>query len=113
MHVNVILTADGSHSLYDSELNEVYHSKFGAVNEARHVFINSGLLKITAARNSATILEIGFGTALNALLTCLLSKENKIKILYHAIEPAPLPSEIYKRLNYPDYLGIAEADGYF
>ncbi|MCK5079196.1 MAG: SAM-dependent methyltransferase, partial [Bacteroidales bacterium] len=64
----IIITDDGSHTLKVEELSEHYHSTFGAVSESKHVFIEAGLHKvIEAKRSDISILEIGFGTALNAL----------------------------------------------
>ena len=62
------LTADGSHTLFIPEMDEHYHSVNGAVQESRHVFIEAGLHHLE--RREITILEIGFGTGLNAFLTC-------------------------------------------
>ena len=67
MKKQLITTADGSHSLFVPELNENYHSKHGAIAEAMHVFIKNGLQ--SHPKQKLNILEIGFGTGLNALLT--------------------------------------------
>jgi len=65
----IILTKDGSTSIFLPELNETYHSKFGAIQEANHVFIKNGLSLLND--KSVSILEIGFGTGLNAFITFL------------------------------------------
>ncbi|MBT4218065.1 MAG: SAM-dependent methyltransferase, partial [Flavobacteriales bacterium] len=67
MKKELIITKDGSHSLFVPDLNESYHSIHGSISEAIHVFINSGLLY--HPKKNINILEIGFGTGLNTLLT--------------------------------------------
>ena len=81
----LIVTNDGSHTIYVPGLSEHYHSIYGAIQESQHVFIREGFDKII--KNDINILEVGFGTGLNALLTCLKSKEENIKVKYTAIEP--------------------------
>ena len=74
MKREIIITNDGSSSIYVPELNETYHSKNGAIQEAYHVFINAGFHhKIPTP--SLSILGIGFGTGLNAFMTFLESKK--------------------------------------
>jgi len=93
-------THDGSYTLFLPEMDETYHSKFGAIKEALHVFINSGLSQINLP--VINILEIGFGTGLNTFLSLkyLLTQEKIHKINYHSIEKYPLKSEIINFLNY-------------
>lgn len=102
----IIKTADGSDTLYVKDINEHYHSTFGAVQESMHIFIKAGLL--TCPGTSLTIFEAGFGTGLNAWLTFLQSLKNGLQIRYYSIEKHPLSSEIYKSLNYPFYLNEGE-----
>ena len=99
----IIYTEDGSSSLFSVELNEAYHSKYGAINESRHVFIDAGFNSLTI-KSSINILEIGFGTALNAWLTLLECTEKRSHIYYHALEPFPLSSSIYSQLNYAEII---------
>ena len=94
------LTADGSHTLYIPEMDEHYHSVNGAIQESSHIFIGAGLHSVE--KEDIQLLEIGFGTGLNALLTW---KEAELSgrfrhITYHTIERYPLPEEITSRLNY-------------
>ncbi len=104
MKRKIVQTADGSHSLRVDELNEQYHSQFGAITESRHVFIQSGLSQ-TLAEN-LNILEVGFGTGLNALLTAIYSEEKQgPRIVYTGIEKFPLSREEWSALNYHDILG--------
>ena len=107
MKVEVIQTTDGSSSLFVPELNETYHSTHGALTESNHVFIKNGLdyyIK-TNQPDSIRILEIGFGTGLNALLTADFEEHNSTKIIYHTLEAYPLEEEIIKSLNYPQLVG--------
>lgn len=107
----ILATADGSHTLELVGLDEHYHSTFGAVQESRHVFINNGLLSLSGNLPMISILEIGFGTGLNALLTFIESQKSRRQVFYHALEPFPLEPEEYKVLNYPallDQTGLQE-----
>ena len=96
MKKELIITKDGSHSLFVPDLNETYHSVHGSISEAIHVFINSGLL--SHPKTNINILEIGFGTGLNTLLTLENIKNRKIH--YTSLEPYPISSEIYNKLNF-------------
>ena len=96
MKKELIITKDGSHSLFVPDLNETYHSVHGSISEAIHVFINSGLL--SHPKKNINILEIGFGTGLNTLLTLENIKNRKIH--YTSLEPYPISSEIYNKLNF-------------
>ena len=74
MGKELIITNDGSHSIFDSRINESYHSKHGAIVEAEHVFIRNGFSVLE--KDKIKILEVGFGTGLNALLTYCNTKVN-------------------------------------
>ena len=95
----IVSTDDGSHTLFIPELNEHYHSTHGAIQEAMHVYINNGL-KQFADLPELNILEIGFGTGLNALLTCLEVSKTNQKTNYTSIEKYPLLTEEVANLNY-------------
>jgi tRNA U34 5-methylaminomethyl-2-thiouridine-forming methyltransferase MnmC len=90
-------TADGYFTLYAPEIDEHYHSINGAVQESEHVYINAGLKQLTG---ELSILEIGFGTGLNAYLTLLHALKMRQKIAYTAIELYPLTADIINSLNY-------------
>ena len=96
--LKIISTSDGSDTLYVPELNEHYHSTFGAVSESNHVFIESGYK--STSLNPVNILEVGFGTGLNTFLTLLESLKDKRIVYYVSVEKSPLPSSIYKKFNY-------------
>lgn len=92
------VTADGSHTLFIPVMDEHYHSVNGAVQESRHVFIEAGLHHLE--REEITILEIGFGTGLNAFLTLLDAGTHRRKIHYYSVELYPLNTEVVRALNY-------------
>lgn len=93
-------TKDGSQTLYIPEMDEHYHSVNGAVQESMHVFIAAGLRRI--AKDSIRVLEIGFGTGLNALLSLKEVEEQagRVRIDYHSVELYPLEESIVEMLNY-------------
>jgi tRNA U34 5-methylaminomethyl-2-thiouridine-forming methyltransferase MnmC len=112
--LRIIKTSDGSESLYNPALNETYHSVHGAIRESRHVFIKNGLeYFLTKTENSTCrILEVGFGTGLNALLASEFSRQNKVSIEYFTLEPFPVSKEIYSKLNYPELLNCSSSEFY-
>jgi tRNA U34 5-methylaminomethyl-2-thiouridine-forming methyltransferase MnmC len=101
----IVVTADGSHTIFHPSLQEHYHSSFGAISESRHIFIGAGLLHILQSISEINILEIGFGTGLNALLTLIHAQEQKVKVEYTGLEAYPLPAPVYTSLNYSSCLG--------
>ena len=105
MQRKIITTADGSKTIQIEAWNEQYHSVHGAIQEANHVYINHGLLFLFSEnkqtpKSDISILEIGFGTGLNALLTLLKSDELKQNINYVGIEAYPLTFDEVNPLNY-------------
>lgn len=105
----IVLTDDGSHTLFIPELNEHYHSTYGALTESLHVFIRSGLDCFTG-RKEISIFETGFGTGLNALLTALSAVKLGMKVWYFALEKYPVDPQIVKQLNYAHLLKNTEND---
>ena len=107
----IVLTADGSHSVRSSQFGVDYHSVHGAVQESQHVFIKMGLqplLENTPAK--LRILEMGFGTGLNALLVSLIAEQRPdIQFFYQSFEQFPLSSEVIGGLNYPAVLEVSPA----
>ncbi len=103
MKREIIQTADGSHTIHLEDWNEQYHSKHGAIQEAYHVFIKNGLDQFT--KKEISILEIGFGTGLNAIITQLESQKHGINIHYTGVEKYPVEWEEAKLLNYVAQLG--------
>lgn len=103
MERKIITTSDGSKSLYLPELDETYHSRHGAIQEAYHVFIRMGLdlFKEGAKFN---VLEMGFGTGLNCFITWLESQQRNLSIRYHGLEAFPVSIEMVRQLDYPSAL---------
>ncbi len=95
-------TADGLPTLYLPELDEHYHSIKGALTEARHVYIDMALR--VAEAKPLRVLEIGFGTGLNAFLTWLVSQDEERPIDYTSFELFPLATELALQLNYPRFI---------
>ena len=104
------LTSDGSHTISIPEMNMTYHSHHGAIAESIHVYINAGLLPLITppTRNPLSILEIGFGTGLNALLSLQEAVRNKQVIQYTAVELFPLTQAEFSQLNYGALLAMRE-----
>ena len=100
MNIQQVLTEDGSSTLYIPELNEHYHSTYGAVQESMHIFIQNGFLQIYS--NPVYIFEVGFGTGLNAYLTFLASENESKSVHYTSIEKYPLDDYIVNSLNYTE-----------
>lgn len=100
MIVEICKTGDNTFTLYSKEFNDYYHSLAGALLETTHIYINHCLKKLITRKRDLRILDVGFGTGLNALCSYALSKEQNINIAYFAIEPYPLSYEIIQKLNY-------------
>jgi len=106
LKINIIDTEDGSHTLLNGEINETYHSTFGAISESEHVFIKNGLQLLNFP--VIHVFEIGFGTGLNALLSAIYAQNNGVLINYSTIEKYPLESNIIEKLNYASQLSYPE-----
>ena len=102
MKREIITTADGSTTIQIKDWQEQYHSKHGAIQEAYHVFIHSGLDLFE--NTTVDILEIGFGTGLNVLITLIEFKKGKLKINYTGVEAYPVSKDELGQLNYLDQL---------
>lgn len=102
----IITTADGSKTIRLPELDEQYHSKHGAINEAKHVFIKNGLDHVLDKNNPSTvaILEIGFGTGLNAFITFLEAEKSNLVIDYVGVEAYPVSIKDAMVMRYPEAL---------
>ena len=114
-----VQTADGSNTIYNDEVGENYHSTHGALQESQHVFINAGL-KYFLDRGSSeisstgedlqmpiSILEVGFGTGLNFLLSADVCTEHEIQLTYAGIEAYPLSLEMLNQTRYGNYVSPA------
>jgi tRNA U34 5-methylaminomethyl-2-thiouridine-forming methyltransferase MnmC len=106
------LCEDGSHTVYSDRAGECYHSTHGAYTESQHIFIDAGFRALLETHSvipyqgnattvqSVRILEVGFGTGLNALLTALAAENITNSVSYVGLEPYPIQSDILQQLNY-------------
>lgn len=105
MTLEVIKTSDGSQTLYLKDKDETYHSRHGAIQESRHVFIEAGLKPlIESGKKEISILEAGFGTGLNALLTFIEAEKSRTTINYTSLEAFPVSADIVSQLDYGNAL---------
>lgn len=102
MKREIITTGDGSKTIQIKDWQEQYHSKHGAIQEAYHVFIHSGLALFK--QQQINILEIGFGTGLNAFITLIESEKRNLNVNYTGVEAYPVSIEELKQLNYLEEL---------
>lgn len=102
MERHLQITADGSYTLSIPAMQVTYHSKHGAIQESNHIFIDTGLKYYTELHTcqSIQILEMGFGTGLNCLLTAIYARDQQVNIRYHTIEAFPLQAAEAATLNY-------------
>lgn len=106
MKREIKISEDGSHTLYIPELDEHYHSIHGAIQESMHVFIKAGLKSVH--KSDISILELGFGTGLNAFLTLYHAENHKVH--YTSIEKYPLKDEEFMQLNYHQFYANSKND---
>jgi len=103
--LSIVETKEGIHTLYNNKVNEHYHSVIGSMQESMHVFIRNGFCKAVRNKDQVSILEMGFGTGLNAILTYRENQIYRRAIHYTGIDIQPLPMQIVNRLNYFEYFG--------
>lgn len=108
--MTLILTNDGSQSVFSEKYGVTYHSKFGAVTESAHVFIAAGLRYKAVVQREISILETGFGTGLNAFMTWLEAERRNLKINYLGLETFPISETEAASLDYPLALNCPERE---
>ncbi|MBT8282885.1 MAG: tRNA (5-methylaminomethyl-2-thiouridine)(34)-methyltransferase MnmD [Muriicola sp.] len=106
MKRSIITTADGSRTISLDDWNEQYHSKHGAIQEAYHVFIKYGLS--ACSMDEISILEAGFGTGLNALITLHEAEKRNLRMVYTGVEAFPLTLDEVLNLDYVQALGVPQ-----
>ncbi|MFS4467305.1 tRNA (5-methylaminomethyl-2-thiouridine)(34)-methyltransferase MnmD [Maribacter sp. 2210JD10-5] len=111
MKREIITTGDGSKTIQIKDWDEQYHSKHGAVQEAYHVFIANGLDLFSDEKIS--LLEIGFGTGLNAIITLIESEKRSLEVHYHGVEAYPVILDEVKELDYLSTLNAAHLQNEF
>ena len=118
MKRKIVTTSDGSKTIQIEDWNEQYHSLHGAIQEANHVFLKHGLLfyceingytEFNLESNPISILEIGFGTGLNAFLTLIKAEEHNLNINYVGVEAYPVTLDEIKQLNYIELISDRHA----
>lgn len=102
MSSHLQLTDDGSHTLFVPEIDECYHSTHGAIQESRHIFIEAALKQ--CVKDQISILEVGFGTGLNAFLALVEAERSGKDIHYLTLEKFPVPVSTALLLNYPEQI---------
>lgn len=103
MQRTIITTGDGSKTIHLPDWNENYHSSHGAVQEAKHVFLKHGL-DVLLGNSEIHILEVGFGTGLNTILTLEAAFHTETKIYYDGLEAFPISNEEMVALEYENLL---------
>ena len=108
MKREIILTNDGSTTIYLPQWNESYHSKHGAIQEAYHVFIKNGFSLFE--KRTISILEIGFGTGLNCFITFIEAKKDNQYVDYVGVDAYPVSLEEALQMNYPTTIDECQKD---
>lgn len=103
----VVLTRDGSHSLYAPQFDQHYHSLQGSIQESRHIYIELGLrpFLLEPSAEPVRVFEMGLGTGLNALLTWQLADLTPRPVFYEAVEAHPVSTDQWEQLNYDELTG--------
>lgn len=112
--LKIVATADGSNTIFNPQVGENYHSRHGALQESKHVFLKTGLEYFVATSNVANVcvLEVGLGTGLNFLLTANHCTTNAIQLNYTGIEAYPLSREMISSTGYEKYVQPAIWDAF-
>jgi len=103
--LEIVETNEGIHTLVNNRLHEHYRSLYGPMQESMHVFIKNGLCSLNKNLADISILEMGFGTGLNAILTYRENQVMRKAIHYTTVEAFPLPPSVTYKLNYFEYFG--------
>ena len=107
-NIKPVISNDGSHTLFSTRFGEHYHSSFGAIQEADHIFIQAALHAVSISKDRINLFEVGFGTGLNALMAYRFAMKNQMHIHYYAVEAFPVDMALVKQLNYPLMLGVEQ-----
>jgi len=104
--LKIVTTADGSKTIYNSAVGENYHSRHGALQESKHVFLNSGLKYYLDSYSTVavSVLEVGFGTGLNFLLSVDYCTKDQVELDYTGIEAYPLTKDMLSQTGYGQYV---------
>lgn len=104
--LKIVATDDGSNTIFNPQVGENYHSRNGALQESKHVFLSAGLQYFLEIKNtqSVSVLEVGFGTGLNFLLSADHCTANSVKLHYTGIEAYPLSPDMIRQTGYNHYV---------
>lgn len=108
MDIEFEITEDGSHTFFVPGLNEHYHSTHGAIQESMHVFIDAGLRR--CEKREVKVLEIGFGTGLNAFLALQEAEKRSVKIDFTTLDLYPVSTADAEKLNYAELINPSQKD---
>ncbi|MCY4674759.1 MAG: tRNA (5-methylaminomethyl-2-thiouridine)(34)-methyltransferase MnmD [Bacteroidetes bacterium] len=104
--LEILTTRDGSRTLYSRQYQQSFHSVHGALTEARHVFLEgSGTEELLKTQQEVSVLEIGFGTGLNWLITALAARRYRVRLTYTALDKQIPSAELLSQLDYGDLIG--------
>jgi tRNA U34 5-methylaminomethyl-2-thiouridine-forming methyltransferase MnmC len=108
-HLSIVTTADGSKTIFNTQVGENYHSRHGALQESQHVFLNSGLRYFLAGNdvNAVSVLEVGLGTGLNFLISADFCTAKQIQLNYTGIEAYPLTPDMISETGYQEYVSTS------
>lgn len=107
MDLEIVHTKDGSNTIYSKQFDATYHSRHGALAESEHIFIKHGLqFKKESGLNAISVLEVGYGTGLNAMLSLKYAIDNAITVSYTGIEKHEFPKELIDCLGYLNYFDV-------
>ena len=110
LHKEIIITQDGSPSIFIPELNEHYHSRFGAITESLHIYVGHGFQ--AHYTKNISVFEVGFGSGLNTFLTYIEANNSGRKVCYDTIELYPLPLSMINKLDYPSCIKGSDSNVY-
>lgn len=112
MKKEIVITKDGSNSIYLPEMDEHYHSINGSVAESEHIFIQMGLAELAKTKSKIRILEVGMGTGLNVMTSILFAQKENLTINYCGIEAYPLDWQLIQGLNYSEIIKESKLESY-
>ncbi|MBK7309699.1 MAG: tRNA (5-methylaminomethyl-2-thiouridine)(34)-methyltransferase MnmD [Sphingobacteriaceae bacterium] len=111
MEFEIVNTKDGSKSVFSKVFDAAYHSWYGAVTENKYIFIENGLVyKHMQGLETIKVLEIGYGTGLNAILTGIYAVDNNVEVIYSGVDKYECPREILDELNYAAFFDAKYID---
>jgi len=104
--LTLLKTLDSSFTFYNREIHQTYHSLNGALQEARHVFLENGLEYFISKNpeSNPRILEIGFGSGLNFLVVADFAESRNLPLYYTALEPFPISKSLFTETHYNTWI---------